>query len=517
MAVTRVTNTRDGAAAIRYAFEEPSHKEGMDRVLMASGSNLDPNFAMQQMRDVWERFGKAERDVGNVRLKSGEKADGRMVEMYRVIQSFGLNELDPDNPEHIAIANDIGQTLANELYPDKQALIVTQADGEGGKLHNHILVNSLSFKDGKSIRGKEASWKTISDKSDEILERHGLKPIEREVGAINSTMAERKLREKGEYVWKDDLRGRIDSAMSNRDIVSQDDFVDYMRDEYDVGVRFRGKKGASYDFVDENGKKRTSRATALSNGGIGYNKDAITDVLDNNLDKLHQEALAENEQFDEIEEIEEKSFAVDSIGIDFGAELSAMGSKRKRNSDRPKKRSKSVSDLDRRLEATRQQNIINSAYDDAIVEDAHIEALQDNVQFDKQKAEREEKERQEAEAKRQREEQARQEQIEQQRKREDEQRQAQIEERYATLSRINKPFLLEADKHLATNREYLDYFSENYKDYKGKRNPLSQKEYRHSDIVDTISSRYKREQKEQSQEAHQEVVQEVAVDDGPEL
>ena len=424
MAVTRVTNTRNGRAAIRYAFEEPSHKKGMDRVLLASGSNLNTNSAMEQMIATWKSHGKD---------------NGKSVQMYRIIQSFGLDELNPDNPEHIAIANEIGQTLASELYPDKQALIVTQADGEGGKLHNHVLVNSVGFVDGKSLRGERTGWKAISDKSDEIIQRYGLKPIERETGAIKSTMAEIKLREKGEYVWKDDLRGRIGSTFENRDITSQDEFVEHMRDEYDVGVRFRGKKGVSYDFIDENGKKRTSRATALADGGVGFNQDAINELIQENL-RLQQE-----------QEQEKRSFKVDSIGFDFGAELEAM---RKPKRSRSKPKNNAMSDAIRREQ---EQLRIERENERKRQEQAERERLereeQERIERERQAEEQrkqEELERQEAEAKRLAELQAKKEREERE---EQEREKERLREMLSKIMPKEKHHLLQDDSFLDTYKE----------------------------------------------------------------
>lgn len=287
MAYTRVTKTRDGRAAIRYAFEEQKNKDEMDRVLMASGSNVDPKFAMMQMKAVWDRFGKG---------------DGKAVQMYRIIQSFGLDELDPNNPEDIEKANNLGREFAEEMYPGRQSLIVTQADGKGGKLHNHVLVNSVSFMDGRSLRDDTKEFYPIARKTIEIMKRHGMNPPELPDALWDKTsVLQRKQEAAGDYVWQNDLRKQIAAGMNSPFVISQDSFVEHMRDEYGVGVRFRGtdkdekgKKmkgviGISYDFKDQNGKACVSRAYKL---GRGYQVGGLNACIAANiLDNAHAEAL----------------------------------------------------------------------------------------------------------------------------------------------------------------------------------------------------------------------------------
>lgn len=258
MAYTRVTNTTNGRSAIRYALEDKSHNDEIERSLMTSGNNLDPLFAKIQMEATWESF---------------NKNDGDVVQMYRIIQSFGLDELDPNNQEDIEKANSIGLEFANKMYPDRQSLIVTQADGTGGKLHNHILVNSVSFIDGKSLRGAKTGWSYVADKSDEIIEKHGLTPINRTKVKDKKSIAEIKMSERGKYVWKDDLKARINVSLNDIGTISKDAFIEHLREKHAIDAVYRGK-GLSYSFVDADGKKRKSRASRL---GENYEAETLKD------------------------------------------------------------------------------------------------------------------------------------------------------------------------------------------------------------------------------------------------
>lgn len=267
MAVTRVTRTSNGRAALRYALEEPSHKEGMDRVLMASGVNLDPKFAMLQMATTWQTF---------------NKTHGEQIQVYRIIQSFGLDELDPNNPEDIIKANEIGNRLAHELYPDRQCAIVTHGDGEGGKLHNHIIVNSIDFTTGKALRGDAKEWTTIRDKSDEILPDFGLTPLSKEKAKNSRSIGELKQSAAGKYVWKDDLKKRIEESLNDPYVIDQETFIEDMGMR-GIEVRFRGKKGVSYGFKDKDDKERVSRGGKL---GTSFDRSAVEETFSRNLQQM---------------------------------------------------------------------------------------------------------------------------------------------------------------------------------------------------------------------------------------
>jgi len=67
-------------------------------------------------------------------------------------------------------------------------------------------------------------------------------------------------RDAGEYVWKDDLTGRLDTAMSGS--TTRDEFKDAAEAE-GVEVRYTGKTGASYAFTDKDDKAQSIRARAL--------------------------------------------------------------------------------------------------------------------------------------------------------------------------------------------------------------------------------------------------------------
>lgn len=271
MAVTRITSTRDGTGAINYVLR-PKEKD-RERVRALSGHALlvdgAPDYHQtthQQMRHV--------RDMNN---KQGlnPTTNEKYVQAYRVIQSFGENELNPDNEDDVAKCNAMGLELAKELYPDNQSLVVTHSDGIGGNLHNHIVVNAVKFTTGKSLRANETNWHHISKVSDRVLERNGMAPIDKGTAKDLRTQAEVELSERGEYVWKDDLKGRINESIKGDGVTDRDSFKEYMLEEHDVDVRFRGK-GMSFAFTDDNDKQRRIRAGRL---GSTYQRENVEEMI----------------------------------------------------------------------------------------------------------------------------------------------------------------------------------------------------------------------------------------------
>lgn len=90
---------------------------------------------------------------------------------YHFIQSFRPGEVTPEQ------AHQIGVEFAGRLFGDRfEAVIGTHLDKEHP--HNHIIVNSVSFKDGKKFRcNMQTYFKEVQRVSDELCREHGLSVI----------------------------------------------------------------------------------------------------------------------------------------------------------------------------------------------------------------------------------------------------------------------------------------------------------------------------------------------------
>lgn len=93
------------------------------------------------------------------------------VQGYHIIQSFKPGEVTPEQ------VHKIGMEFAQKICEGRfEAVVGTHLDQE--HLHNHIVVNSVSFTDGKRFRCNRATFYQLRRESDEICRTHGLSVIE---------------------------------------------------------------------------------------------------------------------------------------------------------------------------------------------------------------------------------------------------------------------------------------------------------------------------------------------------
>ena len=90
---------------------------------------------------------------------------------YHIIQSFKGNEVSPK------LANQIGKELAEELWGDKyQVVICTHINKEN--VHNHMIVNSVSFIDGIKYHNSKAQIAFLKETSDRLCLNYGLSIVD---------------------------------------------------------------------------------------------------------------------------------------------------------------------------------------------------------------------------------------------------------------------------------------------------------------------------------------------------
>ena len=88
-----------------------------------------------------------------------------------IIQSFKGNEVSPK------LANQIGKELAEELWGDKyQVVICTHINKEN--VHNHMILNSVSFIDGIKYHNSKAQIAFLKETSDSLCLNYGLSIVD---------------------------------------------------------------------------------------------------------------------------------------------------------------------------------------------------------------------------------------------------------------------------------------------------------------------------------------------------
>lgn len=156
MAQTKIWPVTDHLArCVRYVMNPDKTQGGR----LVSGVNLfipfcDWQSPTSQMRKTKERFGKP---------------GGRLA--YHLEQSFKEGEVTPE------LAHKIGVELARELFGDRYEVVVaTHVDKV--HIHNHILLNSVSFADGKKFHQPNSFYENhIRKVSDALCQKYGLSII----------------------------------------------------------------------------------------------------------------------------------------------------------------------------------------------------------------------------------------------------------------------------------------------------------------------------------------------------
>src|SRR5680860_1670560 len=120
------------------------------------------------------------------------KTDG--ITYHHIMQSFKPGEITPES------AHSIGIELAEKQFKNHEVLIATHKDKE--HIHNHLIVNSVSFKDGHKLIANKETLREIKLENDKICTREHLSVIEKPYARNHYSMAESSLQKRGSQSGK---------------------------------------------------------------------------------------------------------------------------------------------------------------------------------------------------------------------------------------------------------------------------------------------------------------------------
>ena len=154
--------------------------------------------------------------------------------------------------------------LAKELWGDRFEVVVsTHLDKQ--HLHNHFVLNSVSFKDGKRYYDNNATYALMRRTSDRLCREHALSVIENPQRGKSKHYAEWKAEQEGKPTWRGLIREDVDKAIAAAMTFTQ--FIAALRKEgYEV------KTGVKHLAVRPLGKERFVRMKTL---GDDYTEEAI--------------------------------------------------------------------------------------------------------------------------------------------------------------------------------------------------------------------------------------------------
>ncbi|MCM1328027.1 MAG: relaxase/mobilization nuclease domain-containing protein [Ruminococcus sp.] len=222
--VTLVNRTANGIAALMYVLNGAGHNGAEFRNRMVTPIYMSEDVLyFEQMNRYWRR------------ARSNHK-----TQLITIIQSFSLKELDPNNPNDILKANMIGQELVRRHFPGRQALVCTQTDGKGGKVHNHILINDVSMVDRKGCDKNQYHYTSVERWTNEIASEYTIIDTGKKCPE-KVTKEEKRYTERGEYCFITDIKNRVEKAMESSE--SEDDFIEKLKSN---GVSVKRGKSKTY-------------------------------------------------------------------------------------------------------------------------------------------------------------------------------------------------------------------------------------------------------------------------------
>lgn len=149
--------------------------------------------------------------------KQYSKTGGRQY--FHIIQSFSPN----DNVDANTV-NKIGIEMS-EYFKDYELIMTTHTDKE--HLHNHFVINSVSFLDGKKYNQNRDELEKIKEFSDNICLKYNLNVIKRKTRSRHINRNEYRLSMK-EETNKDKLKKVINKAMQTSK--NKSEFIQYMNE-----------------------------------------------------------------------------------------------------------------------------------------------------------------------------------------------------------------------------------------------------------------------------------------------
>lgn len=243
-------NSETGKGCIAYLSDEKSHNE----------SNVSPIRNLRKSSNCGDF-----KSVARKRFKEQARNSNANVELYSVVQSFDLEELNPENQNDVDKAHKIGILTAKEIMKkvgDREFCVFTQADGESHHLHNHIVIlncdrelntirHGLSWKKTLApINDEITSEQLQNDKQKAVQER--LKKSYDEVTALSpakrKTKRQTENEKKKEYIY-DNVNDVLKIAKT------QKEFVELLR-ERQIIIR-RNAKEKEFDWLTKSGKYKS--------------------------------------------------------------------------------------------------------------------------------------------------------------------------------------------------------------------------------------------------------------------
>ncbi len=232
-------------------LEYTANAEKTDQRMYVTALNCPLETACQSMMETKRRFGKLK---GNV--------------AYHGYQSFRPGELTPET------CHEIGIETARRMWPDYEVVVTTHLNTDS--LHNHFVINSVSFKTGEKFQNKIRDHVRLREVSDALCLDYELSVL----GKSKLYQTEKDaywVHKAGKLTHRDILKQDVEECLAY--VYKTDELLQRLRQKGYIVVRDADYKHISVRAPD------WSRAVRLDS--IGYPVNKIQSILRDHLDDNH--------------------------------------------------------------------------------------------------------------------------------------------------------------------------------------------------------------------------------------
>ena len=242
--------------AIDNVMEYAADDLKTEKRVYVSGVNCQIPYAKEQFLETKRRY---------------KKLGGRTC--FHGYQSFKAGEVDADT------AHKIGVDLAKELWGDRfEVVVATHLNTD--HYHNHFVVNSVSFMDGKKFYNLKSDYQQMREVSDRLCREHKLSVI-RDPQGKGKNYAKWSAEKNGKPTYQSITKADIDRA-----VMASTTMRDFYRVMEEMGYRLKlyTKSGSLLKHpvaIPPGGTK----GVRLDRLGYDYTLDGITDRILRNMRK----------------------------------------------------------------------------------------------------------------------------------------------------------------------------------------------------------------------------------------
>lgn len=236
----KTINKEYGTSSYSYLeIENTENNYKNEKVCYVSSMNCSERNPYEDMLFTKEEYGKA---------------NGILA--FHGYQSFKEGEVTSD------IAHEIGVKFAEEMFKDFEVVVATHQNTN--HIHNHFIVNSVSFKNGKKYNNNRTNLAKLRHISDSLCAEYGLSTLDEDIGYKN-TYKNKVLSDDYYRILKEDLDNVISYSVTLKQV------FDRMRI---LGYKIYSHNGIITIYKDNEDKVRIEKAF-----GKEYSKDSISKRL----------------------------------------------------------------------------------------------------------------------------------------------------------------------------------------------------------------------------------------------